>query len=86
MVCGLDHSGSQPFNLCSSRGSLQRFSPVIIDSCYFMCSEKQSTKVKMYMMDIMASVFQEGESLSQELLDAVLTNFVEPTKVCLSLL
>ena len=35
----------------------------------------------MYMMDIMSSVFQEGESLSQEILDSILTNLIEPTKV-----
>ena len=34
------------------------------------------------MMDIMSSIFQEGESLSQEILDAILVNFVEPAKVC----
>ena len=45
------------------------------------CSDQQSSKVKMYMMDIMSSVFQEGETLSQEILDAILTNFIEPTKV-----
>ena len=34
----------------------------------------------MYMMDIMSGVVQEGESLSQEILDAILSNLVEPTK------
>ena len=36
----------------------------------------------MYMMDVMSSIIQEGESLSQEILDAILVNLVEPTKVC----
>ena len=36
----------------------------------------------MYMMDIMAAVIQEGESLSQEILDAILINLVDPIKAC----
>lgn len=44
-------------------------------------SEEQSSKVKMYMADILASVVQEAESLSQEVMDAILVNIVEPNKV-----
>ena len=35
----------------------------------------------MYMADILASVVQEAESLSQEVMDAILVNIVEPNKV-----
>ena len=35
----------------------------------------------MYMADILASVVQEAESLSQEVMDAILINIVEPNKV-----
>ena len=37
--------------------------------------------MKMYMSDIMIAVIQEGESLSQEILDAILINLVDPVKV-----
>ena len=33
------------------------------------------------MMDILSSVVQEGENLSQEVMDAILVNIVEPNKV-----
>ena len=33
------------------------------------------------MMDILSSVVQEGENLSQEVMDAILVNVVEPNKV-----
>ena len=32
------------------------------------------------MMDILSSVVQEGENLSQEVMDAILVNIVEPNK------
>ncbi len=46
-----------------------------------VCSEVQSTKVKMYMLDMMASLLQEGESISQAVLDTILINIVDPVKV-----
>ena len=33
------------------------------------------------MMEILSSVVQEGENLSQEVMDAILVNVVEPNKV-----
>ena len=53
---------------------------LIVCLCVFH-SEEQSSKVKMYMADILASVVQEAESLSQEVMDAILVNIVEPNKV-----
>ncbi len=44
-------------------------------------SDAQSTKVKMYMLDMTASLLQEGESISQALLDAILVNIIDPIKV-----
>ena len=44
-------------------------------------SNDQSSKVKNYMLEILSSLMQEGESLSQEIIDIVLLNVVEPAKV-----
>ena len=44
-------------------------------------SNEQSSKVKNYMLEILSSLMQEGESLSQEIIDVVLMNIVEPAKV-----
>lgn len=44
-------------------------------------SNEQSSKVKNYMLEILSSLMQEGESLSQEIIDIVLINIVEPAKV-----
>ena len=49
--------------------------------CLCFSSNEQSSKVKLYMMDILSSVVQEGENLSQEVMDAILVNIVEPNKV-----
>ena len=35
----------------------------------------------MYLIDIMTSILQEGESLSQEVIEIILSNLVEPNKV-----
>jgi sister-chromatid-cohesion protein PDS5 len=70
---------TKAFNLCLSLDS-QELLADLFKMMFAIVNDQQSSKVKMYMMDIMSSVFQEGESLSQEILDAILTNFVEPTK------
>ena len=44
-------------------------------------SDKHNVKVKNFMLDVMAPIIQEGESISQELLDSILINLVEPRKV-----
>ena len=48
---------------------------------YLCLSNEQSTKVKNYMQEILSSLMQEGESLSQEIIDIILLNIVEPAKV-----
>ena len=44
-------------------------------------SEKHNIKVKTFILDVLSAIIQESESLSQEILDAVLVNLVEPRKV-----
>ena len=47
-------------------------------------SEDQTSKVKHYLMEILTTILQEGESFSQEVLDAILGNIIEPAKVLTS--
>lgn len=70
---------TKAFNLCLSLDS-QDLLADLFKMLFAIVNDQQSTKVKMYMMDIMSSIVQEGESLSQEILDAILINLVEPIK------
>jgi sister-chromatid-cohesion protein PDS5 len=70
---------TKAFNLCLSLDS-QDLLADLFKMMFAIVNDEQSSKVKMYMMDVMSSIIQEGESLSQEILDAILVNLVEPTK------
>ena len=43
-------------------------------------SERHTTKVKTFMLDMMAPLLSEADTVSQELLDILLLNIVEPHK------
>ncbi|XP_065058072.1 sister chromatid cohesion protein PDS5 homolog B-like isoform X1 [Rhopilema esculentum] len=43
-------------------------------------NEKQNARVKGFMLDVMSSVIQDSESLSQDILDVILINLVNPVK------
>lgn len=45
------------------------------------CSDAQSTKVKLYMLDMTSCLLQEGETISQAVLDTILINIIDPIKV-----
>lgn len=44
-------------------------------------SENHTNKIQNFMLDVMCPIIQEGESASQELLDTILINIIEPQKV-----
>lgn len=44
-------------------------------------SPEQSTKVKNYIIEILSALVQDGESLSQEVMDIILFNILDPIKV-----
>jgi len=67
------------FNLCLTLDATDIVSD-LFKKLFSIINEEQSSKVKMYMADILASVVQEAESLSQEVMDAILVNIVEPNK------
>ena len=48
----------------------------------FLSSNEQSTKVKNYIIDILSALVQDGDSLPQEVIDTILANILEPSKVC----
>jgi len=49
--------------------------------CVF--SEKHTSKVKNFMLDVMTPLLTEADIVSQELLDILLINIVEPHKVAI---
>ena len=52
---------------------------------YSVCvfSEKHTSKVKNFMLDVMTPLLTEADIVSQELLDILLINIVEPHKVAI---
>ena len=46
----------------------------------FICSDEHSGKVKSFMLDILCPLITESDSVSNELLDIILSNIVEPLK------
>ena len=44
-------------------------------------SEKHSNKVRNFILDMMAPLITEADAVSQELLDIILINIIEPYKV-----
>lgn len=46
-------------------------------------SEKHSSKVRNFMLDMMTPLITEADAVSQELLDIILQNIIEPHKVSL---
>lgn len=50
-------------------------------SCVSFSSDEQSTKVKDYIIEILSCLVQDGDSLPQEVMDIILANILEPSKV-----
>ena len=46
------------------------------------CSPEQSTQVKLYLLEILLSILQDGEQIPQRAIDTILMNILEPQKVC----
>lgn len=44
------------------------------------CSDEHSGKVKSFMLDVLCPLITESDNVSQELLDIILINIVEPNK------
>lgn len=47
----------------------------------FYYSEKHSNKVRNFILDMMSPLITEADAVSQELLDIILINIIEPYKV-----
>ncbi len=49
----------------------------------FVSSHEVSTSVRNYISDILSALVQDAESLPQEVIDTILSNILEPKKVCM---
>ena len=53
----------------------------LISAClFFPCSDEHSGKVKSFMLDVLSPLITEADFVSNELLDIILVNIVEPQK------
>ena len=72
------HTGTHPHTLTHT---CTHIPARIIDELSLLYSKEQSTKVKNYSVEILSVLVQDAESLSQEVMDTILVNILEPNKV-----
>ena len=48
---------------------------------FSIVSEKHSSKVISFILDLLTPLIQQSDSVSQELMDIILSNIIEPFKV-----
>ncbi|XP_041360337.1 sister chromatid cohesion protein PDS5 homolog A-B-like isoform X3 [Gigantopelta aegis] len=68
------------FNICLELDENQEIFVALFKLMLSIVSEKHSSKVKNFMLDMMTPLIAEADAVSQDLLDAVLINLVEPQK------
>lgn len=56
------------------------FSFVCLFFVLLLCSDEHSGKVKSFMLDVLCPLITESDTISNELLDIILINLVEPNK------
>lgn len=78
MIYAYALSVSQPNYHCISSGMP---SEVTVFFPFLLSSQDQSTKVKNYIIEILSALVQDGDSLPQEVIDIILSNILEPSKV-----
>lgn len=67
------------FNLCLSLDA-QDILADLFRMVFSIVNGDQSSKVRLYLLEVLTGLVQEGESLSQEIMDIILVNIVEPSK------
>lgn len=65
------------YNIPKNNDSYKYCIPLIV---LFVCSDEHSGKVKSFMLDVLCPLITESDNLSNELLDNILINIVEPNK------
>ncbi|KAL3879117.1 hypothetical protein ACJMK2_031429 [Sinanodonta woodiana] len=68
------------FNICIELDDSQEIFCSLFQLMFSIVNEKHSSKVKNFMMDMMTPLIAEADIVSQELLDIILINIVEPHK------
>ncbi|KAH9494579.1 Sister chromatid cohesion protein PDS5 B [Bulinus truncatus] len=68
------------FNICIELEENQEIFCALFKLFFSIINEKHTSKVKTFMLDIMAPLISEADFVSQELLETVLVNMVDPNK------
>ncbi|KAK7097021.1 sister chromatid cohesion protein PDS5 homolog A-like [Littorina saxatilis] len=68
------------FNICIELDDNQEIFVALFKLMFSIVNDKHSSKVRMFMLDMMTPLICEADSVSQELLDVILMNLVEPKK------
>jgi len=68
------------FNICLELEENQEIFCALYRLMFSIVSEKHSNKVINFMLDMMSPLISEADAVSQELLDIILLNIVEPQK------
>lgn len=68
------------FNICIELDDNQEIFCALFKLMFSIVNDKHSSKVKNFMLDMMAPLISEADLVSQELLDVILVNMVEPKR------
>lgn len=68
------------FNICIELEENQEIFTQLFKLMFSIVNDDHSTKVKSFMLDMMCPLISEADTVSQELLDAILINIIEPRK------
>lgn len=68
------------FNICIELEDSQEIFCSLFQLMFSIISEKHSNKVRNFILDMMAPLITEADAVSQELLDIILINIIEPYK------
>lgn len=68
------------FNICIELDDNQEIFCRLFTLMFTIVNDNHSTKVKNFMLDMMVPLISEADSMSQELLDVILSNIIEPRK------
>lgn len=68
------------FNMCFELADSQEIFCSLFTLMFRIVNDEHSVKVKSFMLDILAPLITESDSISNDLLDILLSNIIEPIK------
>jgi len=68
------------FNICIELEENQEIFVALFKLFFSIINEKHTSKVKTFMLDIMSPLISEADTVSSDLLEAILVNMVDPNK------